>query len=654
LKAFNLPGLPPALAQRLWVVGPLALAVAPHLLRMPAWLSLVWLLCAALSLSLAGKQPPAVLRWLKAVLALAGIGAVLASYGSLIGPGGGIALLVLLSGAKLLEVETPRDRIGVLFIGIFLLVAHFLARQGLPDAAWMTLAVLALTAGLVGMHGGEQATARQLRQSLVLLLQALPLALLLFVLFPRLQGPLWGLPHESQAATGLSDRMRPGDISQLILSNELALRAEFAGSQPRPEQLYWRGPVFWDFDGRGWGNDAPGPNRPPMALARGEVAQVSITLEAQHQPWLLLLGFPRGLPDIDEEHRTYLSADLQWRSDKPINQRLRYSLDTYLDYRLDPQLDPRDRQRALALPEGNPQTRVLAATLGQDQAAVQAALTLFREQPFHYTLRPPLLGDEPIDDFLFRTRSGFCEHYASSFVWLMRAAGVPARVVTGYQGGEFNQLGRYWTVHGRDAHAWAEVWLPEQGWLRVDPTAAVSPSRVSLGLDAAIPAAERPLRQVMFNSPWLMPLRLGWDLVNQRWNQWVLGYDDQRQRQFLQRISPALASLAGMVTGLTLSAALLVGGLALWLWLRPLRGGDPLQRLWRQYAQRLARIGLQPLPAEAPEQHARRVAAARPDLAAECAHITRLYLDLRYGHGRDHGLAALRRALHAFRPKPPA
>ena len=644
----RLPHADAATARRLWLIVPLALTVAPHLTVLPAWLGLSWAMCAVVSLRLAGGTAPRALRWLKPLLTLAGIAGVLLEFGSVLGTHAGVALLVFLSGVKQLELETARDRYGLLFLGCFLLVAWFLSHQEIGAAAWMTLASVALTAGLLAENKGDAPPAATLGQAALLLVQALPLALLLFVLFPRLQAPLWGLSQDAAASTGLSDHMRPGDIGRLILSDDLALRAEFVGADPSPDKLYWRGPVFWDFDGRTWGNRTPPPPGKPHAAPIGTTTAYILTLEPQR--WLLLLGLPRELPALGPDVETRLSTDLQWLPRKPFSQRLRYRLDAWLDYRLDPALDPVWRRRALELPPGNPQALELAANWRHDaNGAVRSALDLFRQQAFHYTLSPLPLGEEAIDDFLFGTRRGFCEHYASAFVFLMRAASVPARVVTGYQGGEFNALGKYWIVRGRDAHAWAEVWLAGRGWVQVDPTAAVAPTRVSQGLDADLPAGERPSRMT-FAAAWLQPLHLGWDLVNQRWNQWVLGYDFDRQHAFLNRLNPSLASLQGMVWALGLTGGLLLAGLSAWLFLGHRRQTDPVHRAWLRFCTRLQRIGLVYAADEAPETFARRAAAARPDLAAEIGRIAELYLDLRYGRAPTSQLRNLHRAVQDFRP----
>jgi transglutaminase-like putative cysteine protease len=652
----------PALAARFWLVIPLVLVLAPHALRLPIWLSLAWLVFALLSLYGAGRRRPAVARLPKALLTLAGVAAVVLQYGTVIGPSGGVALLAFLSGAKLLEVEADRDRLGLLFVGIFLLVAHFLDAQSMATAAWMVVAAVALAAGLIATQSGDAELAtrpsRQLGPAGLLLLQALPVALLLFLLFPRIQGPLWGLPQQMAAHSGLSDQMSPGDISQLILSNELAFRAEFPDLPPLARldsrQLYWRGPVLWDYDGRTWRTTRPLEQTGLNAEGLGAPVRYVLTLEPHHQRWLYLLGLPQALPAFPST----LGADLQWLARDAVTERRRYELAAYLDYRLDPLLEPDTAARALDLPEAvNPRARALARgwrqSAGNDATIVDQALALFRHQAFFYTLAPPPLGVEAVDDFLFGTRRGFCEHYASAFVFLMRAAGVPARVVTGYQGGEYNQLGNYWIVRGKDAHAWAEVWLEGRGWVRVDPTAAVAPQRVERGLDAALPAAERPAGLIQLQGDWLRPLRLGWDLVNNRWNQWVLGYNHERQRQLLARLSPFLSNLQGMVTALVAAVALALGLVALALFRQRRPALDAPSAAYARFCARLGRLGLRRGDAESPEAFARRAAEVRPDLAGEIDGITRLYLAARYGKTGPAQAGALNDAVRAFRPGRP-
>jgi transglutaminase-like putative cysteine protease len=634
-----------------WLILPLALVLAPHASGLPLWISLSWLLFALASLR-PTNQHQAWPRWLKMFLTLAGVAGVLLQYGTVIGPHGGVALLVFLSGAKLLEANTPRDRLGLLFVGCFLLVAYFLNSQSLALAGYMSLAAIGLVAAMIANLQPAADFRPTLGLATRLLVQALPLALLLFVLFPRLQGPLWGLPQQSAAQTGLSDHMSPGDFSQLSLSDEIAFRAEFANKTPEPGSLYWRGPVLWDFDGRTWQTRLAVTPNPVQGEGRGQPVNYTITLEPHRQRWLFLLGFPRNLPEIEAS----LGPDLQWLAKAPITQRLRYTVNADLDYRLDPEtISAATRSRSLAIPEGNPKARELAeqwaANSKNDRAIVDQALAHFRSEPFFYTLKPPRLGEHSIDDFLFLSRRGFCEHYASAFVFLMRAAGLPARAVTGYQGGELNPLANYWIVRQRDAHAWAEVWLAGQGWTRVDPTAAVAPERVERGLNAALPVGERRAGLLSLNANWLMPMRLTWDLLNNQWNQWVLGYNQERQQQFLASLNPFLATWQGMAWGLAAAGSvLLLLMAALFIPQLARSKADPASRLYARFCLRLQNCGINREQAEGPADFATRATALRPELADSIQRITQLYLSLRYGRSEAQGLAEFKREVNNFRP----
>lgn len=642
----------------LWLILPLALVVAPHAANLPIWLGLAWAAIAGWCLLRAARRLPLPPRWLRAAVAVIGLVAVFAQFGTIVGPRAGVALLVFLSAAKLLETKAPRDRTGLIFVGYFLLVAYFLEDQSLLSAAYMSLALLALTASLIASQMPEpKAVWPKLRPTLMLLLQALPLALFLFVLFPRLSAPLWSMKQESAASTGLSDEMRPGDVSHLIQSNDIAFRASFDTRDIDSQKLYWRGPVLWDYDGHTWRTLRGIPYDAIDGEGSGQPVEYNVILEPHQQHWLFLLGLPAKLPTLPAD----LRSDLQWRARAPITRRLQYTVSAWLDYRYGLDLDEASRARALRIPRGlNPQTRTLAASWADgglsDAAIVQQALQYFRGQPFVYTLQPPRLGDQAMDDFLFNTQRGFCEHYASAFVFLMRAAGVPARVVTGYQGGEYNAVGHYWIVRQRDAHAWAEVWLHGRGWVQVDPTAAVSPARVELGIDAALPAAERPTRLLDLDTAWLAPIRLAWDVVNYRWNLWVLGYNDVRQRELLSRLAPWLADINAMLWLLGVGSSLFIFGLAGFYLLRQTRAEhDPLSRQYARFCRKLARLGLERRANEGPADFARRTTAARPDLAQAIGEITQLYVGLRYGQASTEKLAKLRQHIRQFHPrKPPA
>ena len=648
-------------ARTLWLVGPIALALAPLALYLPFWVSsaaglaLLWRLMPVWRKDAAGQ------RILRLLLALLGVAGVYFEHRTLFGPQGGVSLLVLMASLKLLEAEGRRDHGVMVLIGYFLLMTTFISDQSLPTAAWLLGAAITLTASLVAAQTSHPpGLAAALTTGGMLVLQALPLAVLLFVLFPRLPSPIGGLMQTQQSRSGLSDSMTPGSVSELILSDAIAFRADFVTPGVNGRRLYWRGPVLWDYDGRTW-RRSPYAAEAPDRSGVGQPIVYGVTLEPHQQHWLFVSGLAADRPATPFGMTAEASADLEWLTGKPVRERLRYDVQAWPNYRLETRLPTQRRTQALALPDGfNPRTLTLGrnwaeetAGLGPGQAEelVRRALALFRTERFYYTLRPPRLGEQAVDEFLFSTRRGFCEHYSSAFVTLMRAAGVPARVVTGYQGGEHNPVGDYWIIRQRDAHAWAEVWLAERGWVLVDPTAAVAPERIEQGIGAALPMAERPLLQL--DADWLRPARQAWDFLNNGWNQWVLGYDFERQRRFLDRLHPDLGQLKGMLWTLLAGVGLLLGGYFMLALRRTVRATviDEPSRLHARFLRRLAAVGLPAGHGEGPSDFARRAARTRPDLAVEIDAISTLYVGLRYGGAAPDKIKALRRRVRAFHPK---
>lgn len=631
----------------LWLLPPLLVGL-PHAAHLPLWLTGV---CAALwlwRLFLALGDRPVPAPWVRIGLALAAVAMILAQFGVFIGRNGGVPLLVLLLFVKLMEADTWRHQRFALLLSYFVALSVFLYDQSLSMSvylfavAWLTTAALAQLQPLAGAD---------IRPHLLtagrLMLAGMPLALALFLFFPRIEGPLWLLPSAEQAGrTGLSDSMQPGDISRLILSDAIAFRARFEGPPPEPNTLYWRGPVLARFDGRTWRAMADQGQMRVEAQGQGPALRYVLTLEPHERTWLFTLGLPVGLPPD-----TRLIAGMQLVSRTPVTQRRRIELTSHPQYRLAAHAP--ELREALELPPGyNPATRALAQSWrqaeGDPRRLLERALALFRRD-FSYTLSPPPLGVHGVDDFLFSTRRGFCEHYASAFVFLMRAAGVPARVVTGYLGGEVNPVDGHLVVRQSDAHAWAEVWLPDAGWVQVDPTASVAPARVERGLAAALPSAEIPPVLASLHRPWLRALRQTWEALNNGWNQWVLGYNLERQLRLLAGLSPRLAAHAWQF-----SIAVVLVGLAVMAWLAWVGGRartrDPAVRLYNRCVARLSRLGIERLASEGPQTFANRVARARPDLAAAVGEISALYARARYAEDAT-TLRALARAVRRFRPR---
>jgi len=653
----NAPVAPALQCNIPWLLLTLAWLIAPHLEHLPLWITL---LCLALGIwrwVAARRNTPLPSKWLLLALAGAAGFGVLLTFNTITGRDAGVALLIVMLSLKLMEMRSVRDGIVVIFLGYFLVITNFLYTQTIAMGLYMLVAVLAITATLIGLNQPVPTLTarRKIRLAAILLGQGLPLMIILFVFFPRAPSPLWGKPDPAlSATTGLSNSMTPGDISRLGLSGAVAFRAEFSGAPPEPQTRYWRGPVFWQYDGRTW---TAGPPRRPTAVTlyvEGKPVTYTITLEPHQRRWLFALDFPITLPPSSS-----MTDDFQVLAAAPARQRLRYELTSQTDYRVETELHPRARKHALQLPPGyNPQAVRLAASwrerAASDRAIVDMALDMYTNQPFSYTLSPPRLGVHAVDDFLFDSRRGFCEHYAGSFVFLMRAAGIPARVVTGYQGGEHNPIGNYLIVRQSDAHAWAEVWLEGQGWVRIDPTARIAPQRIEVesGLLAALPAGEVLPLFARMDFDLLRQVRFGWDMVNYNWHKWVLGYSHKRQHELLSKLGMGLDTVRGMAYAMLLG----LGGLMLvfaaaMLWRLRDAPRDPVVAAYRRFCAKLAGVGLVRRAEEGPGDYAARVAEARPELAASVERITGLYVALRYRRQPDPStLKRLRQAVWSFRP----
>jgi transglutaminase-like putative cysteine protease len=632
-----------------WLIGALALAILPHAQRAPWWLTLLTLCLFGWRFYLSLDRSPLPSRWLVLGVAAVAMLGVWIEHRHMPGRQQGILLLVLFAGLKLLETRTHRDATAAAFLGYFLIVTNFLYTQSIPAALLMCGALFAITATLVGFSAPNRAARSNMRTAAVLLGHAAPAALVLFLLFPRVNTPLWGLPQDAYAGmTGLSETMSPGNLSNLALSDAIAFRAEFQGELPPQALRYWRGPVMWDFDGRTWslGDYVPARADPPTA---GRAAyRYDVVLEPHNRTWLFALESAASLPP-----RARYSGDGQILARFPVRARLRYDLTSVIGPEARTDEVPYLLRRALRLPGSfNPKAAALAAQWrsgARDEGEVLSrAIAFFRQGRFVYTLEPPVLGSDSVDEFLFDTKAGFCEHFASAFVVLMRAAGIPARVVTGYQGGEVNPFDRIVTVRQSDAHAWAEVFLPGQGWLRIDPTAAAVPGRVESGLARAVPQGE----QALIRRPgleWLRDLRNQWEAAAHKWNVWVLSYNPERQRELMGLIGIRNADWRSLTATLFTALGMITAVLLLWS-LRRIARPDPVQRAWRAFCAKLAARGVERSPHEGPRDYAERAARALPGARRAILHIAALYMSLRYGpHASARRARQLRRLVRELR-----
>ncbi len=647
----------------LWVLATLAVAVTPQLMSMPlhlvplAVLPIAWRTAAELR----GWKPPA--QFIRVGLTLFSVFLLVATYGGLLGRRVAVSLLTLMLALKLLETFRIRDARIVASLSLFLCATQFLFSQGIPmlfySAATMVGALIALT--LLHRREAFQPTGEappsghslftELGFTLRLLALALPAALAVFLLFPRWSSPLWGVPEDAlDARSGLSDSMAPGSIQGLFMDDSPAFRADFVGTLPPHQALYWRGPVFWNFDGREWSS---------MYYSRGLRAETQpaeetapwryrVQLEPHEQRWIFALDYPARIPQ-----GARLSMDYQLYSRRPITSLVSYEMASDPDFVDSPTLRSAFRRAALELPaDFNPRTRALIrqwrTEVSGDRELIRRVTRHFNQEEFRYTLNPPLLSRHSVDEFLFETRSGFCEHYASAFTVMMRMAGIPARVVTGYQGGWYNPAGGYVLVRQSDAHAWSEVWLPDSGWTRYDPTAAVAPERIESGALNALAGRRHAL-----DFEWVRGFRNRFDLLQNHWNEWVIAFNADRQsRMFMpfglgQLESSQLVILMLLVAGL---ASLLT--LPAILRMRVSRKPDPVVRAWQRVRGRLVKEGIATWPGQTPGELAAGAASRMEHEAEQIHRLADWFTQIRYDAGNG-GADEFIRAARRFHPRRP-
>ena len=650
-----------------------ALVVVPHFEHLPWWATSVVSLLLIWRVWLTLVQRPLPGRIVMLPLLLAAGGAVYLQHRTLTGQDAGVTFLILLMALKLLEMRARRDIFVVIYLAFFILLTQFLYGQELPVAAMTVAAVVALFFVLVSVNLDEVdlPALRKLRLVGMTLLKALPLAAALFVLFPRLTGPLWGMPGESrQANTGLSNSMSPGSISRLLESDDVVFRVKFDDRVPEQDRLYWRGPVFGTFTGRTWTT---------LVRRSAEAATLSIdieprsrtsyevTLEPHKRDWLFALEAPTGLPSL-EGFKSRLTPEMQLLAEGLITERLRYTVQSHTEFRLNPQATASELRPWQELPAGyNPRTLQFAKELREhvasingtarpvDQALVDAVLDHFRRGDYTYTVTPPPLGRHSVDEFLStrgwasantlrRPSSSWCARWESR-----------ARVVTGYQGGELNPVDGFLTVRQSDAHAWAEVWLSGHGWTRVDPTGTVAPLRLERGAAEIARESGRALRGMRSEVTFLRTLRYNWEAIQNNWNQWVLSYSQERQRALVERLGLA-PSLENVALVLAFVMAALLGWLA-FVSMRPRTVRDPLGAAFELLRDRLERAGVAASASCGPRELYARTRRALVDEDVRTARkLLSRYERMRYGPASATAtrtdVRALRRAIHAFRPRP--
>ncbi|HSH41224.1 MAG TPA: DUF3488 and transglutaminase-like domain-containing protein, partial [Arenicellales bacterium] len=639
-----------------WLLISVALAVAPHAARLPLWLTLsvagglFW----RYGIDNHGWRPPA--RWIRWLLLLVLVTAMLNTFGTFLGREAGLAFLTAAAGLKALEIRTLRDYLITVFLAYFLLIGAFLYSQTIFIGVY-GFAVALLTTASLAMLNNAQGLAGLQAWRLVgrIVLFGLPICMVMYLFFPRIQGSLWALPEDAfSSGIGMTDEVRPGSISRLSGNTEAAFRVEFEGEPPEARDRYWRVYVLSENRDGGWTRnmmyafDGPGPGD---FEPEGPVIDYTITLEPHNEMWIPALDWPLAAPESAAARNGFLVE-----ADRRVNRVTRFEMQSRGIAGTAP-LNAVERRNNLDMDRA-PTARVrelIDRWSGLPPAGrVDAALRYFREEPFRYTLSPPPLPDGRIERFIFDTRAGYCEHFASAFVSLMRWAGVPARLIAGYQGGEWNDAGDYLTVYQSDAHAWAEVWLPGRGWTRADPTAAVAPERIDLGADAIRQLVEQGIEpgqlsrseiEGLINRSWvqaqLARAQFVWDNLNYMWDVWIMGYGPEFQRAFMRRLGFQTPSWTDMVSTLAAGVGLLLLAAAVVLSRRRTRE-DPVLRLYRRALRKVSRSGPRKAPDEGPRAFQQRLEREAPELARRLKPVTEMYVAIRYAEDPAYSAGALK------------
>ena len=615
----------------IFLLSSIGLIVFPHVYHIPT--ALFGFFCLLLSWRFIGIWKR---NWLPGklvvfLLAACGIALLYNQHQGLFGRDAGTNLFIIALGLKLLEIKKERDLYLISYMAFIVAASQFLYQQSILMAAYILLVCCVLLATLVYINSCKAQTLAAFKTAVIITVQALPIAVALFIFFPRVEAPRWMLFNDRhQARAGLSDSMEPGSISDLGMSEELVFRVKFAGAIPPSGQRYWRGPVLSYTDGKRWTQAA---FHEPLArpVVSGTAYQYTILMEPQDRNWIFALDMPQEFfsPLIMNAGYQLITLD---RPDK----RAEYKVTSYPGYNTG-LINRSEYKSATQLP-GEPSAKIkqlvrqLHGFDGSPDNFIKHLLNHFRVEDFHYTLTPPVLEENPIENFLFKTRYGFCSHYASAFVYLMRAAHIPARVVTGYQGGELNKVGDFLEIRQADAHAWAEVWLEKRGWVRVDPTAAIAPERIEreASLDRQVAygiAANNYLSTPAYN--WLKQARQLWGSVDYKWQRWVINYDNKSQSSFLS--SFGINDLKTMVFWMIAAIAVMTAVLCWFLLYQKPKNNDKVLLNYNRFCKKLAKHGLFRKAGEGVKDFAERVKIELPEQAANIDRITAVFIKLRYG-----------------------
>ncbi|QTA78165.1 Transglutamase-like domain-containing protein, DUF3488 and DUF4129 [Desulfonema limicola] len=633
------------------IIASILIAIGPFFLKLPgwtmAWCFFLWIFAIA-GLKMGWNRPGRVILTL---LTLGSFAALVISFRRNLGSDTYLAVLSVMAALKPLEIRSHRDRMVTIFLSYFIIIANLFYSEddSLLIIIYMFFSVLTVTAALIHINHPQAAIKSKFRMSGVFILQAVPVMLILFFLFPRIQGNIWGFASRFSGTSGFSDRMSPGSISSIVENNAVAFRVRFEKEIPPPSRLYWRGIVFTIFDGKNWRRASRLMEVNNFKKQESPV-NYSITLEPHKQQWLFALDMPGSIPQTAE-----LLNDYTLYSKYRITDRIVYKLTSFTDYNTG--TIAHMGKVGLQIPgSGNPQARELAAQwrlqTDSPEEIARMAMDYFKDNDFYYTLQPPLLSENnPVDDFLFNTRQGYCEHYASAFTYLMRAARIPARVVGGYLGGEQNPYGDYMIVRQSDAHAWTEIWIQDRGWVRMDPTSAVSPERVERGVRGSL--SDEDLSRIgSFSNigvltEILLSAQFGWDMLNAYWTEWFMTYEFENQQELFFKLGIHPGSWTAALKAILLAMVLISFFIILFLaslYYKSENKKDPVKKVYDSFCRKMAKAGIPREPDQGPLTFSEKIVELRHDLKAQIAEITDLYIYLRYGHGQ--GSKDLEKLIH--------
>ena len=631
----------------IFLLSSIGLIVFPHVYHLPAAVLCFFFLL--LGWRFVGVWKPDWLprNWFVLLLTLLGVGLLYSQHHSLLGQDPGTSLFVIGLALKLLEIKTERDIYLITYLAFIVAASQFLYEQNFLVGVYIVAVCCVLFATLVSINSLRPRTLPALKTAAVIMAQAMPIAGVLFILFPRVEAPrLMLLNDDHQAKSGLSDSMEPGSISNLGLSDELVFRVKFKGAVPPPTQRYWRGPVLTHTDGRLWTQSVHKDFNRFLDTPKftGTPYQYTLLMEPQDNPWVFALDMPANYPPP-----LRLNANYQLISTEIIGKRAEYKVTSYPRYNTG-YITETEYQDATQLPDEpsdkiNQLVRQLHGFDSPPETYIRQLLNHFRTENFHYTLTPPLMEKNPIETFLFETRYGFCSHYAAAFVYLMRVAEIPARIVAGYQGGELNEIGNFLEIRQAHAHAWAEVWLRDKGWVRVDPTTAVAPERIEqdINIDQQIASGVvtfvNPDIKNLVAADWMKQAQKLWNSADYNWQRWVINYNSMSQLRLLS--SWGIPNIKAMLYSMIGIIGMMTAVLSWFLLRRKQKTTDRALRLYNRFCKKVARKGIIRGKSEGAKDFAERMKTKLPEQSTQIDQITDAFIKLRYS--RDSGPEDLKR-----------